>query len=321
MKTYAKQFTGLIVICISLFLLNLAIIPNYDYVTSTKFTNDNIRPEQNRYWKYRNEDLEKGWEYEFTLQVTDERIIKVANKNVPVLVLEGEGHIEGWPSGVTPHQDNNITVTKQINKENLELITYHLNISYRIYNGDNYTTNYVDEFTTYNYLEFDKPNNISIGTKWTKKILRTQTLEYRTHPDPTEKVTLPSEIINSTVECDRISSVNITAGDFDTYRIVEQQFVNNIRDTTIFRYYSIAVKGTVKTERWNYQSEVVEVEELLEYGLKKPNGENGNGPNNDDSDDNWFETNKNNLMFILIFSIIIIVVAAVMNLSGRKKKN
>jgi hypothetical protein len=292
MKNYSWTISKLMVIAITFIFLNMIVFPNYQYATAADLSSDNLRPEINRYWNYRNSDLVEGWIFEYKLKVNEEKSIKVANQDVPVLVLEGEGIIEGWPSGVSPGS-NYFYIKKDIIKSNLEMVTYTQQI--------NYTLNYHKTFITYNITEFNKPVNITIGSKWMKKMIITQTIEYKRDDDDKPVITThPPELINSTFECDKIVQTIVPAGTFDTFRIVERQWIDDIADKTIFWYYSIAIKGFVKMEKKNAESILIETEELLSFGVETPDNGNNHVDNNDTSeDDDWLDITNTNTQLML----------------------
>ena len=212
---------------------------------------------------------------------------------------------------------------KEIRKDNLELITETLNISYGYSDNITYPYKYfINTYTTYNIIELTKPDIITVGTSWTKKVLRTETVEYKRPDEPVRKDTHPTEIINSTIECDKIAPVTVPAGSFDTFRVVEQQFViEAFPDTTIFYYYSIKANNIVLRERWNPSSETVEIEKVLKYGTKEvDNGHKNNG--SDDGDTSWLDLEDRNVQITLgITSIVIILIIIGVFYSKRRDRN
>ncbi|WP_455391892.1 hypothetical protein [[Eubacterium] cellulosolvens] len=326
--TTSNTSTKLLVVALTLVLLSVTITSNLQYAAAANLTNDSMRPEKNQYWKRQNKDLDDGWMFEYTIEVVDETTISVGNKNVPVLVLEGTGKILDWPDDIITSQrteDNDIYIKKEINKNNLELITYTLNMSYRYVDGEgNYTENYVYVFETYDIIELTKPDNITVGTNWTKKVILTQVFRFKKGNKDVEEYKMDPVMINSTIECDRIEKVTVPGGEFDTFRVVEQQFViSAFPDKTIFWYLSLAAKDYVKMERWNAQSIVEESEELLEFGKKT----DGNGLNNNDSNDNdepgWLDLgNRNTQLLLGILGLVIIcLVIGVIVYRKRKKQS
>jgi len=328
MKYAINFFIKILVITLTLLLLNLTIIPNYQYATATNLTMESLLPEKGYYWKYENRDFEDGWIFHFTLKFDDEKTIMVANKNVEVIILEGTGEIVYWPEDIDPNQrsgDNEIYVKKQIQKSNFETITYTQEISYRYFESGNLIKNYIYSYYTYNITEITKPENITIGSNWTRKVLRTVSLEFKTGNNEPTKITHPEEIINSTFNCDRIIPVEVPAGTFTTYRIVERQWIIDLPDTTIYWYYSTEVKNIVKMERKNIASDnILETEELMEFSTGIPdnnNDENGNNISDNGDQGSWLNLQNRDFQIILGASIILIIGIAIGVFVYRKKRN
>ncbi len=321
MKIPIFTTTKVLAFLIMLLMINLPIISSNSYTEALKLSDVSMTPEIGRYWKYENRDLQLGWIFGFTLKAQTEKLIKVANQNVSVVVINGTGNIKQWPGNINKSQitdQNKIFIEKQVDNNTLELITYTLQISYVLNINDNFTTNYNYEFTTYNITESTKPQNISLGSTWSRKVIRTQSLEYRKWPGETQHITHPDELINSTFECDKIVKTMVNAGTFDTYRIVERQWIGGNPDTTIYWFYSTQTKSVVKKERRNIAQELVEVEELMDYGPKDNVPPNNNSKNNSDSD--WFNLNNTNFqLFLGVIAIIIICVILGLFMPRKRK--
>jgi hypothetical protein len=313
MKYPIGNLTKCIAIILALIILNLTVIPNFEHAMATSLTSENMQPELHQYWKYENKDVVTGWVFHFTLEFVAEKTIRVANKDVQVNVLEGSGSIEGWPSGVQPGY-NEIYIKKEIKKNNLETVTYTQQI--------NYTTNYNKINITYDIAENTKPNNITIGSQWTKKVNRTKVIETKNEGEPLRKDEPIIELINSTLECDRIDRVTTPAGEFDAFRIIEQQYILDFPDTTIFWYLSVATKSVVKMERKSVASEIVETEQLLDFGKKViPNNNHENGNDIDDNNDTeFFDLNNPEFQILLGITILVVIAIIIGAISFRKKK-
>jgi hypothetical protein len=325
MKAKVKTISSLLVISITLLLLNLAIIPNLQYASAAELSREDMTPEKDQFWKKKNKDLENGWVFEFTLEVIGESVTKVANRDISVLVLEGTGKIVKWADDISQAQrtdQNKIYMRREINKENLEKVTETLNISYEYYDDENrYFENYIDIFTTYDIKELTKPDNITVGSNWTKRVIKTELVRRKFGAEEEQIIQQPEEEINSTIECDRIEKVTVPAGEFDTFRIVEQQFIQSaFPDTTIFWYFSIAAKNFVKIERWNAESIVAENEEVLKFGEKDNDPPPPNGNNDTNGESGWLDLGDRNVQLLLsLVGIIIIclIIGAIMYKRGK----
>ena len=312
MKYTIGNFTKCIAIMFALIILNLAVIPNYEHALATSITSVNMQPELHQYWKYENKDIKNGWVFQFTLEFNTEKTIKVANKDVPVYVMEGHGSIEGWPNGILPGY-NEIYIKKEINKNNLELVTYTQQI--------NYTTNYNKMFITYDITKNTKPDNITIGSQWTKILNRTKLIETKKEGEPVRKDEPIIEKINSTLECDRIDRVETPAGEFDAFRIIEKQYILDFPDTTIFWYLSLATKSVVKMERKDVASDIVETEQLLDFGKNVvPNNNHENGKNDDNNGTEFFDLNNPGFQILLGITILVVIAIIIGAIQYRNKK-
>ena len=129
MKKLSWTISKFMVISITLILLNITVLPSYQHALAADLTNESLRPELYRYWEYRNSDLKADWVFLYVLEVKEEKIIKIANQDVPILVLEGQGSIEKWPEDVTTGSST-FYIKEEIISNNLELVTYSQKINY-----------------------------------------------------------------------------------------------------------------------------------------------------------------------------------------------
>ena len=246
MKTTIYSRSKVLVVLVALSVLNLTVLVNYQYARSSDLTNDTLRPEKDYIWKYENKDLDQDWVFQYTLTLGGERLKKVANKDVPVLVINGTGKIAKWASNIDKSlvtDQNKIYIEREIDKNNLELIAYTQEISYERIIEKNLTMNYNYLYITYNITELTKPDNITMGATWIKKVIRTQTLEFKKDLNSPERITHPEELINSTFECDKIVNIKVGAGSFDTFRIVERQWIADMPENTIYWFYRLPNKN------------------------------------------------------------------------------
>ena len=79
MKHSINFYIKILVIALTLLILNLTIIPNYQYASATNLTIDSLIPEKGYYWMYENHDFEDGWIFHFTLKFEGEKTIMVDN--------------------------------------------------------------------------------------------------------------------------------------------------------------------------------------------------------------------------------------------------
>jgi hypothetical protein len=299
-----------LVIIISLLLINLVILTNYEHALATELSNDDLTPELNSYWEYRRQDFSDNSIYRYNLTVSGEKTIKVANMDVKVLILEGYGEIIQWPNDIIPSDFNEIYIKKEVRKENLELIRYTERITLgNIIEGE-HVSSYTQNIITYNYVDFTKPESITIGSNWTKNVIRTQERENKLSGEDPEKFVHQDEI-NSTILCDSIKSTIVDAGTYKTFVVLERQWHGDIEDTEVWYYYSKQAKGYVKKERRNFTDDLVEIEELIEFKEGTPdNGNNhDNNESNDGADSPWFDLNDRNVQISL--GVIFILIACV----------
>ncbi len=284
-----------LVITITLLFVNLGILSNYNTAIAAPLTSGSLQPDLGFYWVYEINDNMNGYVFEYNISFKEENIIKVKNENTSVLVLEGDGKIIQWPDIVVSPNENDFYIKKVINKNNLELITYRQDITLGFYVGNNYTTAYTHDNFTYSYLELTKPDNITMGSKWTRRVERQWDLDYKKADNNSGSHSI-EEIINSTFLCDRMISVKVPAGTFDTFLIIERQWMPMIKgntteylnEKTIEYYYSTKAKGIVKKVQKDLFNTVELTEKLIDYGISK---ESGNG----DPDPNGEEDNKDGL--------------------------
>jgi hypothetical protein len=324
-----RTISKVIVLLITIFILNLSILPNYYQVSAaTSLTADALVPSLDSYWTYEKEDLETGEIIRFTLNYTGEKVIQIENKPVTILVLEGTGNVEKWGinrKDIDKIESNDVYVKKEIIKSNYEQVTYTQNINLKINDNGKLSSAFINDLTTFNITELDKPNNITIGSTWSKKVLKTVMRTYDDGSGKIESVTLPKEILNSTFECDRIMVPDgIIIGSFDSFRIVERQWIGTTPDTTIIRYYSIDTKSLVKMERINNKDVTVEREILIDYNLTIPDNNNNGIPpeNGNDTDDDSGILGMGDLVDILILGgtaiVIIGIIAGILYYKKRK---
>jgi hypothetical protein len=299
-------------------LLNLTALLNFEYASAqSELSNDDLRPELNDFWEYKRTDYSDDSIYRYNLTYTGETTIKVANRDINVLILEGYGFIEKWPRNLEQADRNSIYIKKLIRKDNLELIKYtqYIDLEYIIEGTSQ--IRYTHENITYNYIEFNKPNNITIGSNWTKNVIRTQDMNIKRDTDlPVKNV--HTDHLNSTFLVDNVYYVLIGNIGYNTLMVLERQWHEDIIDTTIEYYYSDEVHGYVKKIRKDFSGEIVEVEELIEFksGKKIDNGPQNGQPEN--GEESWFDLNNRNVQ-ILLGAIFILIALVIFGYFGYKR--
>jgi hypothetical protein len=275
----------------------------------SELSNDDLRPDLNDYWEYRRTDYSDNSIYRYNLTYTGETVIKVANIDINVLILEGYGFIEQWPEQLEQSDRNSIYIKKLIRKDNLELIKYTQYIDLEYIREGIIDKRYIHENITYNYIEFNKPNIITIGSNWTKNVIRTQDMNIKRDTDlPVKNV--HTDHVNSTFLVDNVYYVLVGNTGYNTLMVLERQWHEDIIDTTIEYYYSDEIHGYVKKIRKDFSGDIVEVEELIAFksGKEIDNGDqNGKEKNGEES---WFDLNDRNVQMLLgaIFILIALVI-------------
>jgi hypothetical protein len=308
-KLYSKSIK--IISLITIFsLLNLVVLFNIEFsAAQSELSNDDLRPDLNDYWEYRRTDYSDNSIYRYNLTYTGETVIKVANIDINVLILEGYGFIEQWPEQLEQSDRNSIYIKKLIRKDNLELIKYTQYIDLEYIREGIIDKRYIHENITYNYIEFNKPNIITIGSNWTKNVIRTQDMNIKRDTDlPVKNV--HTDHVNSTFLVDNVYYVLVGNTGYNTLMVLERQWHEDIIDTTIEYYYSDEIHGYVKKIRKDFSGDIVEVEELIAFksGKEIDNGDqNGKEKNGEES---WFDLNDRNVQMLLgaIFILIALVI-------------
>jgi hypothetical protein len=310
----------LYVLVIAMILVNLTFILNYDFAASqSELSNDDLRPELNDFWEYRRFDYLDDSIWYYNLTMTGETTIKVANKDIKALVLEGNGIIEQWPKDLEVADDAKIYIKKLVDRETLEVIKYtqYLDLVYIIEGRS--TTRFTHENYTYNYVEYTKPLNYTIGSNWSKSVINTRDLNFKDETGEIKQSPPHTDQTNSTYLVDSVKYVMTGSKGYNTLLILERQWNKDIIDTTIEYYYSDQVNGYVQKIRRDFTGEIEEMEKLISYkklepdDIKEPNG------TDDNESDNWFDLGNTNTQ-ILISAICIVVALVIIGFVGYRKR-
>jgi len=311
-----------LVLLISLVMVNLTLLPGYEHAIATTLTTQDLLPEQNFYWVYERSDFTDNSIWKYNISVTGESTIRVANLDVEVLVVEGTGEIIQMPTGIVQVTSSEIYIKKLIRKDNLELVKYTQTLNLE-YTSDGYLIqNYHNINITYDYVQFTKPDNITLGSNWTKMVKRTKDQQYKRGTDELVSDPPHTDLINSTLIFDNIAPVTIKSKTYNSYLVIEKQYNNEIIDKTIEYYYAKEAKGYVRKIRKNVLNQTEEIEQLIKFGIKKDKPQNNDPDNGETNGDDgaFLDPSDRNVQIILGVSLIIIAVAIVGYISYRRRQ-